>query len=118
MVDFSQDTGEVGKDVPPKGDLNWDTLVNGLDIDPFVLALIDEHSYLAQYGKTHEDLLSVGDIGGGPGGNQDPDGLFNGLDINGFVEILIGLPPTAVPEPATLLLFATALPVLLAKKRK
>jgi hypothetical protein len=73
----------------PKGDLNWDGAVNNQDINAFVLALTDEAAYLAQYNKTHAQLLEVGDIGGA-GGQSVPDGAFNNQDINGFVAILTG----------------------------
>ena len=61
------------------GDMNDDGLINGFDIDPFVLALADPDEYEAQYGI---DPDVVGDI------NQD--GVLNGFDIDPFVDLISG----------------------------
>jgi len=89
------------------GDLNWDTLVNNQDINPFVLALTDLPAWQAQYPE--KDILAVGDING--------DGFFNNQDINPFVALLTG-GGAAVPEPATLSLLALGGLAVLRVRRK
>jgi hypothetical protein len=74
------------------GDTNADTLINALDIAPFVQALTD--------GGFH------------PLADTNYDGVTNALDISSFVQLLTGGGGTAatVPEPATLaVVFAAAL---------
>jgi YVTN family beta-propeller protein len=61
------------------GDLNCDGVVNGFDIDPFVLALADPAAYAAAYPDC-DRLLA--DING--------DGVVNGFDIDPFVLLLTG----------------------------
>ena len=61
------------------GDMNCDGVVNGLDIDPFVLALTDADGYAAAYPNCGRNLA---DFNG--------DGQVNGLDIDGFVGALGG----------------------------
>jgi len=61
------------------GDLNCDGLVNGFDIDPFILALTDPVAYHTAYPNC--GLLN-GDING--------DGALNGFDIDPFVMLLAG----------------------------
>ncbi|MBU0638624.1 MAG: hypothetical protein KKB50_07155 [Planctomycetes bacterium] len=64
---------------PLPGDLNCDGIVNGFDIDAFVLAL----QYPDTYAATHQNCdINHGDING--------DGVVNGFDIDGFVALLIG----------------------------
>jgi hypothetical protein len=60
-----------------EGDLNCDGSTNGLDIDPFVLALTDRVAYAAQYPNC---ARTNGDI--------NDDGSVNGLDIDAFVDLL------------------------------
>jgi hypothetical protein len=60
------------------GDMNCDAVVNGYDIDPFVLALTDPVAYQGQY---HLLATLHGDI--------DGDGAVNGYDIDPFVELLV-----------------------------
>jgi hypothetical protein len=64
-----------------RGDLNCDGVVNGYDIDPFVVALTDEAAYHEQYPCCNY-------------GNADCnfDGEVNGYDIDAFVTILTGGP--------------------------
>jgi len=59
--------------------VNCDGVVNGFDIDPFVLALIDRAAYAAQYPDC--DYLN-GDVNG--------DGQVNAFDIDPFVALLTG----------------------------
>ena len=61
------------------GDMNCDGLVNGQDIDGFVLALFDPAGYAAQYPACN--LLN---------GDMNSDGIVNGQDIDGFVSVLFG----------------------------
>jgi serine protease AprX len=62
---------------PPLGDLNCDGMVNGYDIDPFVLALTDPAGYAA----AHPDCdYMLADCNG--------DGAVNGYDIDPFVVLL------------------------------
>jgi hypothetical protein len=60
-----------------RGDTNCDGLVNGYDIDPFVLALTDPAAYALAY--TGCPILNA-DCNG--------DGLVNGYDIDPFVVCL------------------------------
>ncbi len=61
-----------------KGDLDCDGLVNTLDIDPFVLAVIDPSGYESSYPNCS---IMNGDI------NQD--GVVNPLDVDPFVQCVI-----------------------------
>ena len=65
------------------GDLNCDGSMNGLDIDPFVVALTstpaDYPEYYAQYPDCDANLADC-----------NADGSINGLDIDGFVDLLVG----------------------------
>jgi hypothetical protein len=64
-------------DVP--GDLNCDGLVNGYDIDPFVLALTDPAAYASDY----PDCYAMN-------ADLNHDGEVNGYDIDPFVLRLTG----------------------------
>jgi hypothetical protein len=64
---------------PGPGDLNCDGALNGYDIDPFVLALIDAAAYAATFPDCDRTLA---DING--------DGAINGYDIDPFVQLLTG----------------------------
>jgi hypothetical protein len=68
------------------GDL--DTVVNGLDVDPFVEVLLGG-SFQAE-------------------ADMNTDGVVNGLDVDPFVAEVIGGGVQAVPEPSTLALLALA----------
>ena len=70
------------------GDVNLDSLVNGLDVDPFVDVLLNG-PYQAQ-------------------ADMNQDGDVNGLDVDPFVEAVVGGGLQAVPEPSTLALLALA----------
>ena len=71
------------------GDVNLDTEVNGLDVDPFVDVLLN-----GPY-QTEADM------------NEDME--VNGLDVDPFVAAVVGGGVAAVPEPSTLLLALLAL---------
>jgi hypothetical protein len=66
------------------GDVNHDTEVNGLDVDPFVDVL----------------LASRFDVAA----DMNGDGVVNGLDVDPFVAAVVGSGTQPVPEPSTLLL--------------
>jgi hypothetical protein len=74
------------------GDVNMDSVVNGLDVDPFVDVLLNGPF------QTEADM------------NQD--GEVNGLDVDPFVAAVVGGGAAAVPEPSTLLLCLLALTVV------
>ena len=61
------------------GDLNCDGLINGFDIDPFVLALTDPAGYAAAYPDCDRMLADCNN-----------DGVVNGFDIDPFVALLTG----------------------------
>lgn len=74
------------------GDMDEDGQVNGLDVDPFVDAVLNNPFYL------------YGDMNG--------DGVVTGLDVDPFVAILLGGGAEPIPEPSTLLLCIIALGVV------
>ena len=76
--DFKVMAVECNEPYPP-GDLNCDGLVDGFDIQPFVLALTDPGQYAGQYPDCN---YLLGDING--------DGSVDGFDIQPFVELLTG----------------------------
>jgi hypothetical protein len=61
------------------GDLNCDGRIDGLDIDPFTLAVIDPDGYDTQYPGCS---LTTGDLNG--------DGAVDSFDIDEFVALLVG----------------------------
>lgn len=63
------------------GDLNGDSDLNLLDVDPFTLALIDPAGYAAAYPSGNINLADM-----------DHDGFRSGLDVSVFVAALIGPP--------------------------
>jgi hypothetical protein len=74
------------------GDVNFDGDVNGLDVDPFVAAVL---------GGSYD---APADMNG--------DGAVDGLDVDPFVEAVVGGGTQSVPEPSTLLLCIIALGVV------
>ena len=73
------------------GDVNHDTEVNGLDVDPFVDVL----------------LASRFDVAA----DMNLDGVVNGLDVDPFVAAVVG-GSQPIPEPSTLLLCLVAFGVV------
>ena len=71
------------------GDVNHDTEVNGLDVDPFVDVLLSSR------------FDAAADMNG--------DGAVNGLDVDPFVAAVVGGGVQQIPEPSTLLLCLVAL---------
>jgi hypothetical protein len=65
------------------GDVNCDGAVNGFDIDPFVLALVDPGAYAAQYPSC---TVARADC--------DLSGSVDGFDIDPFVRFLLTGPPS------------------------
>jgi hypothetical protein len=82
--------------MPGVGDMNGDGVANLLDIDPFVLAIIDPAAYQQSYDL---DPLWAGDM--------NDDAIVNLLDINTFVTLVTASASgTMVPEPASLSLLS------------
>ncbi|MBL8877741.1 MAG: hypothetical protein JNG88_01375 [Phycisphaerales bacterium] len=89
---------------PRLGDFNGDGLTNNFDVDPFVLALLDE------YWWEHTDPGAPSDTGFGERfqinmlgvGDCNNDGIFDNFDIDCFVELLAGVPACPeCPEPSS-----------------
>lgn len=59
------------------GDMNDDGAINGMDVDPFVIALTNPQQYQQHYGMNPH---LVGDI--------NRDGILNAMDIDPFVDLL------------------------------
>jgi hypothetical protein len=74
------------------GDMNLDDDVNGLDVDPFVHALLSGPYQ--------------------PEADMNDDQVVNGLDVDPFVAALVGGGTQQIPEPSTLLLSIVALSVV------
>ncbi|TWT42018.1 Trypsin [Phycisphaerae bacterium RAS1] len=79
LDDFNGYRAWVFSHLEIRGDLNCDGAANVLDINPFVLALIDPTGYEQQFPGCP---ISNGDI--------DGDGSTNVLDINPFIDLLVG----------------------------
>jgi hypothetical protein len=106
-----------------RGDFNFDSQINGQDINPFVNALLDPSAFAAAVPDVlASDLPIVGDF--------NNDGLFNGQDINGFVAKLLGsgaatpaeVAPlyalTSVPEPGASSLVGLSAAILLRRRHR
>ena len=79
LFDTNYDGFVVASDVVLLGDMDLNQTVDVLDMDDFVLALIDPTVYTDTHGGM--DPLIRGDI--------NSDGFLNGEDIIGFVDLLI-----------------------------
>lgn len=99
-----------------KGDHNLDKKISGLDIDGFVLALLDPEGYRK---KTGVDPPLVGDLNG--------DLRLSGLDISKFVSLLTGKWPmepdlvsatAPIPEPVSFLLLTCPAALLLGRRAR
>jgi len=65
--------------VPEPGDVNCDGSISTLDVEPFVIALLDPAGYAAAFPNCN---VQSADMNG--------DGNINGLDIAGFTHCLLG----------------------------
>ncbi|MFQ5411241.1 MAG: hypothetical protein ACE5EC_03050 [Phycisphaerae bacterium] len=79
LFDTNYDGFVVASDVVLLGDMDLNQIVDILDVDDFVLALLDPTVYTDTHGGV--DPLIRGDI--------NSDGFLNGEDIIGFVDLLI-----------------------------
>jgi len=68
--------------VPEPGDVNCDGSISTLDVEPFVVALLDPAGYTAAFPNCN---VQSADMNG--------DGSVNGLDIAGFTQCLLGACP-------------------------
>jgi hypothetical protein len=88
VFDNIQIIGETGSEVL-LGDVNLDSDVNGLDVDPFV-GLVTSGGYQAEADMNQDDAV-------------------NGLDVDPFVAAIVGGDAQPVPEPSALNLVLLAL---------
>ncbi|MBU0639265.1 MAG: hypothetical protein KKB50_10410 [Planctomycetes bacterium] len=72
------DSHNLGLKGYPRGDLNCDGLINGFDIDGFVLALQGPDYYDPVYPDCERMNADI-----------NADGVVNGFDIDAFVELII-----------------------------
>lgn len=85
LITVSSATGcltvSVDCDHPLRGDVNCDGVINALDIQPFVLSLLDRATYDALYPAC--DVVVLGDT--------DGNGFFDAQDVDAFTDLLLGL---------------------------
>ena len=95
------------------GDLNGDSHVNATDITTMLTALTDLNAYKTAHPTL--DSASLTDIA-----DLNSDGAFNNLDLQGLITYLkTGHGSlSAVPEPATYVLLAVALPAMVTVARR
>ena len=90
----------------PLGDFNRDGHVNAADLPAMLAALTDLNRYLSANSLTDADLLAIGDI--------DGSGSVTNVDVQALLTLLKtgGGSVASVPEPASIVLIAIALPGL------
>ena len=88
------------------GDFNRDGHVNAVDIQTMLAALTDLNAYKSTNSLNRAQLLSIGDI--------DLSGTLNNADVQALLNLLKsgGGSLAAVPEPASIVMMALALPLL------
>ena len=88
------------------GDFNRDQHSNAADIPAMMAALTDLNSYQSANVLTDAQMLAIGDI--------DHDSRVSNADLQGFLVYLQsgGGALTAVPEPQSVILMATAAAIL------
>ncbi len=90
------------------GDVDGNGVINGFDVDPFVLALTSDEA-------TFDAAYPTGDYWAA---DCDENAVINGFDVDPFVAILTG-PAVAVPEPSSVLLILSSLiGLMFIRKRK
>ncbi len=89
-----------------RGDFNHDGHVTAADISTMLAALVDLNAYKTANRLSDVDLLAIGDI--------DGSGTLTNADLNTLIGLLRsgGGSVTAVPEPASCVPMALALPGL------
>ena len=96
-----------------RGDFNRDGQVTSSDIPAMLLALTDLNAYASTNALTPTQLAAIGDF--------DTSGSITNRDIQGLLGLVAsqggGGAVAAVPEPASLVLFATGLFLLVRSRR-
>jgi fibronectin-binding autotransporter adhesin len=98
-------TGVLSVTATLRGDFNRDGHVTAADIPAMLTALTDLNAYASNNSLSPTQLASIGDF--------DNSGAVTNRDIQGLLDLVASLgggAVTAVPEPASILLLALALP--------
>jgi hypothetical protein len=95
---------------PLLGDLNLDGHVDAADISAMLAALADLPDYESSHNLTSAYLDSLGDV--------NHDGQVNNADVQALIKLLIsgGGSSSTVPEPASLILLALAVLLLIGRQ--